>query len=87
MWCNGPGWGPGYGWWFMPLFGIICLAIFLYVISRLFGSSGFRDSFPCGRPASGKDQNTIDELKGEIRELRAEILALKENKKSEEKNS
>ena len=87
MWCNGPVWGVGYCWWFMPLFGIVCMVIFLYVISRIFGSSGFHGSFPCGRPASEKDQTTIDELKGEIRELRAEILSLKENKKSEEKVS
>lgn len=85
MWCNGPGWGPGYGWWFMPLFGIICMVIFLYTISRIFFNNGFRDSLPpCGRSAKKKDQDTIDELKGEIRELRAEILSLKENKKSEE---
>ena len=85
MWCNGSVWGPGYGWWFMPLFGIICMVIFLYVISRIFGNSSFRDYFPCGRQTSGKDQTTIDELKGEIRKLRAEILSLKE-KKSEGKS-
>lgn len=87
MWCNGSVWGAGYGWWFMPLFGIICMVIFLYFISKMFGNSSLRDSFPCGKHASGKDQNNIAELKREIRELRTEILALKENKRSEEQNS
>ena len=88
MWCNGPVWGPGYGWWFMPLFGIVCMGVFLYVISRIFGNSDSRRSpFPCGRHDSGKNQDSVDELREEISALRAEILALKENKKKEEKSS
>ena len=84
MWCNGPVWGSGYGWWFMPLFGMLFMVIFLYVISRIFGNSGVHGFFPCGRHASRKDQDDIVELKEEIRELRTEIRSLKENKKSKQ---
>lgn len=87
MWCNGPMWGPGYGWWFMPLFGIVFMVVFLYAISRIFGTSGFRGPFACGRQDSGKDQGNTEDLKEEVRALLAEIQALKENKKSEEKSS
>lgn len=79
MWWNGPGWGHVYGWWFMPLFGIVCMVIFLYVISRIFGSGGF-----CGKYPLANDQGNMDELKNEIRELREEVKVLKGNKKSEE---
>ncbi len=72
MWWYGPGWGYMYGWWFMPLFGIVCMVIFFYVISRIFGGSGF-----CKKPPCGNDQERIDELKREILELREEIKGLK----------
>jgi len=32
MW--GPGWGPMYGWWVMPFFGIIFLVIVLLIVTR-----------------------------------------------------
>ena len=87
MWCNGPIWGPWYGWWMMPLFGIVCMVIFLYAIGKIFGNSGFRGPFACGRHDTGKDQANTEDLKEEVRALRAEIQALKENKKSKETNS
>lgn len=87
MWCNGPMWGPWYGWWMMPLFGIVCMVIFLYAIVKIFGNSGFRGPFSCGRQDSGKDQGNTEDLKEEVRALRAEILALKENKKTTEEKS
>ena len=74
MWWHGTEGGHMYGWWFMPLFGIFCMVIFLYAISRIFGR-GF-----CGRQHPPEDQRSIDELSQEIRELRSEIKALKEDK-------
>lgn len=74
MWWNGTGWGHMHGWWPMPLFGLICMVIFLYVVSRIFGR-GF-----CGGQSSMEDRRNTDELRREVHELRSEIKALKENK-------
>ncbi len=64
----------------MPLFGITCMIVFLYVLSRIFGSGG---GF-CGRHDQQGPQGNIDELHREIRELREEIKSLKENKDKKE---
>ena len=78
MWWNGTAWGPMHGWWPMPLFGLICMIVFLYIGSRIFGS-GF-----CGRHHPIDDQRNIDELIREVRELRSEVKALKEDKNPRE---
>ena len=62
-----------YGWWFMPLFGIFCMVIFLYVFSKMFSGGGF-----CGKASAGSDREEINELKNEIYELRKEIKKLHE---------
>ncbi len=73
MWWNGPGCGPMYGWWFMPILGIIFLLIFLFIAGRFFGG-GF-----CGRPPVDRDTG-IEDLKKEIRALRDEVKELKDRK-------
>lgn len=76
MW-NGPGWGPMYGWWFMPLFAIIFLVILLFIISRFFSAGGFCGRGPMDRRTEDED---LRELRKEIRELRDEIRELKKEK-------
>ena len=71
MWWNGPGAMFG-GWWFMPLFGIIFMVIFFYFIARILGGNGF-----CARNEPPVNQNGMDELRQEIRDLRAEIKVLR----------
>ena len=75
MWWNGPGWGPMYGWWVMPFFGIVFLVIVLLIVSRFFGGGGF-----CGRTPSGHDSG-VDDLKKEIQALRDEVRELKNKDK------
>ncbi|MCC6345778.1 MAG: hypothetical protein IT388_01170 [Nitrospirales bacterium] len=73
MW-NGPGWGPMYGWWIMPLFALVFLVIILFIISRFFGGAG---GF-CGRTPSDRSlENEIREMRNDIREIREEIKELK----------
>ena len=72
MW--GPGWGPMYGWWVMPFFGIIFMVIVLLIVSRFFGG-GF-----CGRPPADRDSG-IEEIKKELKALRDEISELKNKDK------
>jgi hypothetical protein len=79
MWWNGPGpgWGPMYGWWIMPIFGILFLLIVLFIVGRFFGGWG---NF-CGRPSVGpRDEEAFKELKKEIQELKEEIRELKKEK-------
>lgn len=79
MWWNGPGpgWGPMYGWWIMPVFGILFLLIVLFIVGRFFGGwGGF-----CGRrPAGPRDDEAFKELKKEIQELKEEIREMKKEK-------
>lgn len=73
MWWNGPGpgWGPMYGWWFMPIFGIFFLLIVLFIVSRFIGGGGY-----CRRPPADRESG-IDELRKEIKALRDEVRELK----------
>ncbi len=80
MWWNGPGWGPMYGWWVMPFFGIIFLVLVLLIVSRFFSGGSF-----CGRPPADRD-SSIEDLKKEIQSLRREIRDLK-NKEGKGKDS
>lgn len=72
MWWNGQ-WGHMYGgWWLMPVFGLLCMVIFLYAVSKIFGNG------PCRRPSPRTDdQESINSLKKEIQELRREIQTLR----------
>ncbi len=75
MWWNGPGpgWGPMYGWWIMPVFGVLFLIIVLLIVSRFFGGG----TWFCNRPPADKEKG-IEELRKEIKALRDEIKELKE---------
>ncbi len=64
-------WGPMYGWWIFPFFGIIFMLLMLLIVSRFFGRGGF-----CGRRPSDRDEG-IEELRKEIKALRDEIRELK----------
>lgn len=64
-------WGPMYGWWIFPFFGIIFMVLMLLIVSRFFGPGGF-----CWRPPSGREEG-IEELRKEIKALRDEIRELK----------
>ncbi len=80
MW-NYAGWGPMYGMWFMPVFGLLCMLVFVYFISRVFNGNG-----GCCRP-SGQDTSAENqdqkELLEEIRALRREVEELREKQNKE----
>ncbi len=81
MWWNHAGWGPMYGWWFMPIFGLFCMLIFVYVISRIFNRNG-----GCCGPFSqntSRDNPDQAELLDEIKALRREVKELREKQKGE----
>jgi len=62
-------------WWLMPIFGLFCMLIFLYVISKIFTNGS-----PCHRyPPQVDSQESIHALKKEIQELRREIQTLRNN--------
>jgi uncharacterized membrane protein len=67
-----------YGWWVMPVFGIIFLVLVLLIVRRFFGAGG---GF-CGKPPAGRD-SSIEELKKEVQALRDDIRELKEKERKE----
>ncbi len=81
MWWNNAGYGPMYGWWFMPIFGLFCMLFFVYFISRIFGRNGGG----CGSFNRNSSRNNPgqDELLDEIRALRCEVEELREKHKKE----
>ena len=81
MWWNQAGYGPMYGWWLMPIFGLLCMLIFVYFLSRIFGRNGGG----CGPFSQNTSRNNQgqDELLDEIRALRREVEELREKQKEE----
>ena len=80
MW-NYSGWGPMYGMWFMPILGLLCMLIFVYVITRIFNRNGGC----CGQsnqPPPPEDSRQ-DELLQEIQALRREVEDLREKQNKE----
>ena len=80
MWNYG-GWGPMYGWWLMPIIGLICMLIFVYVISRI----NNRNGGCCGPLIQGtpRENPQQDELLEEVRALRREVEELRKNQNKE----
>jgi len=67
----------------MPLFGLFCMVIFLYVISKIFGGGSF-----CNRYNPRKDDSDdLELLKKEIQELRREIKTLRDAGHSNKKEN
>ena len=85
MWWNHAGYGPMYGWWFMPIFGLFCMLIFVYFLSRIFGRNG-GGCGPFNRHTSRGNPGE-DELQGEIGALCREVEELKNQEKMPEGGS
>ncbi len=85
MWWNHAGYGPMYGWWFMPIFGLLCMLVFVYFLSRIFGRNGGG----CGpfNQNTSRDILGQDELRDEIKALRREVGELKKQAKITEGGS
>lgn len=79
MWSY-EGWGPMYGWWFMPIFGFIFMAIFIYFLSRIFNRDRYHSPFNQGDSIDSQKQ---DELLREIKALHREIDELRKNQNKE----
>ncbi len=79
MWWNHAGYGPMYGMWFMPIFGLLCMLIFVYFLSRIIGGKG-GDCRPLTRNPS-RHNPVQGELLDEIRALRREVQELREKQK------
>lgn len=77
MWWSHAGWGPMYGWWIMPIVGLLCMLIFVLFISRIFN----RDGGGCGPFSQGtpRDTQVDNELLDEIKALRREVDELRKN--------
>ncbi len=80
MWWNEPGWAHMHGgWWFMPFFGLICMIIFIFLMSRIFSGRGCCDP---GTDNNTLQNNDLRDLKDEIRKLRSEVEQLKNRQDS-----
>ncbi len=80
MWWNQIGWGPMYGMWFMPIFGLLCMLIFVYCISRIVNRNGGCCGPMNHEPPTSPSQDALLE---EIRALRSEVEELREKLKEE----
>ncbi|HEB70832.1 MAG TPA: hypothetical protein ENI88_14630 [Desulfobulbus sp.] len=80
MW-NCAGWGPMNGMWFMPIFGLLCMLLFVYFISRVFNRNGGC----CGPWNQGisPDNQDKDALLDELKTLRREVEELRKNQNEE----
>lgn len=77
MWWNHAGWGPMYGMWFMPIFGLLCMLFFIFFISRIFNRNGgscglFNQNHPVDFPNQDALLCEIQALRREVEELRKE---------------
>lgn len=81
MWWNHTGWGSMYGWWLMPLFGLFCMGVFLFLIFCIFN----HDKRGCGpfRHLSSRKEQEENELLNEIKELRRDVTALQKKQENE----
>jgi hypothetical protein len=80
MWWNQAGWGPMYGMWFMPIFGLLCMLIFVYFISRIFNRNGGCCGPMSQDPPAPPSQDALLE---EMRALRREVEELRKNQNEE----
>ncbi|BCL61767.1 hypothetical protein DGMP_24600 [Desulfomarina profundi] len=78
MWWNNGGWGPMYGMWFMPVFGLLCMLILFYVVLRIVNRE--RELFNRIDPHINQKQ---DELLKEIKALRNEVEELHKKQKKD----
>lgn len=65
------------GWWFMPLFGLSFMLIFIFFLSRIFGTGSCCKRLP---PEHHDNYDTTDDLKQEISRLRDEITTLQKGR-------
>jgi len=83
MWWNHAGWGPMYGMWFMPIFGLLCMLIFIFFISRIFSNRNGGCCGPFNQNHPRENPPNQDALLHEIQALRREVEDLRKNQKEE----
>jgi uncharacterized membrane protein len=72
----GPGYGPPYWWWIMPIVGVTVMLIVLFVMGRFFRGAG---GGMCGMSHNEHSSSDTEDLKKEIEALKEEIKKLKKN--------
>lgn len=81
MWWNHAGWGPMYGWWIMPIFGLLCMVFVIFFISRISNRDG-RGCAPFGQ-GSPRDVRGENELLNEVKALRREVDELRQKQEEQ----